>query len=136
MSPAQTAIALITLGEMLWDASTWAVPAAQRIRAAIDLPQLDDLVLVVAVRREAKPLDRVGRLLRQEWERWPGPQDADDEPQGRTVWTIETLDGREVRWENVRILRLPEHDGWPIPSVDPLDPRLLRRGPLGRLPRP
>jgi hypothetical protein len=56
-------------------------------------PNLGDLVLEISTVK-VPAMDRIGRLL------WITPDDE--------RWTIQTLDGREVRWENSRFIVVPE----------------------------
>jgi hypothetical protein len=61
----------------------------------------------MTLRREAA--DLVGTLISVEEEPYPDwDEQANGEPAPRRpVWTILTLDGRRLRWENVQVLRLP-----------------------------
>jgi hypothetical protein len=64
-------------------------------------PNLGDLVLEITV-PQARAMERLGRLL------WVDHEGGDP---ARDVWTIQTLEGQEIRWHNARFIVVPE-DQW------------------------
>jgi len=70
-------------------------------------PEVGDLVLETTTHGRVKAIDRIGRLLSVTTE--PYPDWEDDEPAPtRDIWTIETFDGRDFKWENCSFIVIPE----------------------------
>ena len=70
-------------------------------------PVVGDLVLETTSFRGSAS-DRIGRLKSITREPYPDWGDEDEPAQTREIWLIETLDGREFRWENCKFIAIPE----------------------------
>lgn len=87
--------ALIATGERLWETSHNNTPSAQLLFKWMRDIAPGHFVLEVSSIRNSRAMDRVGELLLIE---------RGDE------YTIRTIDGRELRWENSSFVRIPRSE--------------------------
>jgi hypothetical protein len=84
--------ALVETGWRLWSTSHNNTPGARRTSEWMRAIAPGNLVLEVSSIRRSTPLDRVGMLV---------------EKRSSYEYTIRTLDGREMSWENADFIRIP-----------------------------
>ena len=87
--------ALIATGWRLWTTSHNNTPAAQRIFHWMRAIAPGHFVLEITKTRDDRPLDRIGVLLTIT---------------SSHEYTIRTIDGRELRWENATFVRIPRNE--------------------------
>lgn len=85
-------------------------PHGRAFRERTRNPVVGDFVVEVSTFRGDDHADRCGRLLRVECVPWSGDPALN---RGCEVWTIRTLDGRELRWADCEWVACPEGVDWP-----------------------
>lgn len=85
-------------------------PLQERYWHRMNNPIPGDLVVETTTLTRGHPPNGIGRLLSVAPEPYPDWDDEDEEEPipTRDIWTIETLDGRQVRWENCHFIKIPE----------------------------
>ena len=87
--------ALIATGWRLWATSHNNTPAAQRVCRWMRAIAPGDFVLEITRSSSDRPMDRLGVLLAIT---------------SSHEYTIRTIDGRELRWENATFVRIPRSE--------------------------
>ena len=98
--------ALVATGWRLWTTSHNNTPAAQRVFQWMRDAAPGHFVLEVTTLAADRAMDRVGVLL-SVTRTLSGL--ARSTP-GSHEWTIRTIDGRELRWENASFVRIPRSE--------------------------
>ena len=89
--------ALVATGWRLWSTSHNNTPAAQRVYRWMREPKRGDFVLEISFRLHDsdRAIDGIGELVAIT---------------SNHEYTIRTIDGREVRWENAAFVRIPRNE--------------------------
>lgn len=101
---APAACALVATGEALWSSCVSGFsPALQRRFEWMSAPRVGDLVVVYMAFEH--PIHRVGEFIGA-WTHFSGPDDPRDGAR-QEVFYVASLDGRGMKWANVKLLRVP-----------------------------
>ena len=69
-------------------------------------PEIGDYVMEITA-FNTRVIDRIGKLISITDEKYPWDTETielNGEPPSRDVWKIQTIDGREMRWENCQFI--------------------------------
>jgi hypothetical protein len=89
-------------------------PNQEDYQRRMNNPIPGDLVLETTTLARGSPPNNIGRLLSVVPEPYPDWDDEEEPVPTRDIWTIETLDGQRVRWENCHFIKIPEDAYAPI----------------------